>query len=77
MPDQFDAFFNPKNASEKNAKNITPPSIGQLEKGEGYDLREPKAAYPVVCLDAKEFRVVFPCSGSGSSHGSWWPSFFG
>ena len=31
-PDQFDAFFNPKNASEKNAKTITPPSIGQLEK---------------------------------------------
>ena len=32
LPDQFDAFFNPKNASEKDAKNITPPSIGQLEK---------------------------------------------
>ena len=34
VPDQFDAFlfFNPKNASEKNAKNTTPPSIGQLEK---------------------------------------------
>ena len=30
VPDQFDAFH-PKNASEKNAKNITPPSIGQLE----------------------------------------------
>ena len=29
---QFDEFSNPKNASEKNAKNITPPSIGQLEK---------------------------------------------
>ena len=27
-----DANFNPKNASEKNAKNITPPSIGQLKK---------------------------------------------
>ena len=27
MPDQFDAFFNPKNASENDAtKNITPPS---------------------------------------------------
>ena len=32
VPDQVDAFFNPKNASEKDAKNITPPSIGQLEK---------------------------------------------
>ena len=32
MPNQFDAFFNPKNASEKIAKKITPPSIGQLEK---------------------------------------------
>ena len=32
VPDQFDAFFNPKNASETNAKNITPPSIGQLEQ---------------------------------------------
>ena len=32
VPDQFDAFFNPKNASEKNAKTITPPSIGQFEK---------------------------------------------
>ena len=33
VPHQFDAFFDPKNASEKNAKNITPPSsIGQLEK---------------------------------------------
>ena len=32
LPDQFDAFFNPKNASETNAKTITPPSIGQLEK---------------------------------------------
>ena len=31
MPDQLDAFFNPKNASEKEPKNIT-PSIGQLEK---------------------------------------------
>jgi len=31
VSDQFDAFFNPKNASEKNAKNIT-PSTGQLEK---------------------------------------------
>ena len=32
MPDQLDAFFNPKNASEKDAQNITPPSIGELEK---------------------------------------------
>ena len=32
VPDQFDAFFNPKNASEEDAKNNTPPSIGQLEK---------------------------------------------
>ena len=32
VPDQFDAFFNPKNASEKNAKIVTPPSIGQVEK---------------------------------------------
>ena len=32
LPDQFDAFFNPKNVSETNAINITPPSIGQLEK---------------------------------------------
>ena len=32
VPDQFDAFFNPKNASEKNAKNTTLPSISQLEK---------------------------------------------
>ena len=32
VPHQFDAFFNPNNASEKSAKNITPPSIGQLEK---------------------------------------------
>ena len=31
MPDQFDAFFNPNNALEKDAKNIS-PSIGQLEK---------------------------------------------
>ena len=31
VPDQFDAFFNPKTASEKNAKIITPPSIGQIE----------------------------------------------
>ena len=31
VPDQLDALFNPKNASEKNAKTITPPSIGQLE----------------------------------------------
>ena len=31
VPDQFDAFFNPKNASENSAKNIT-PSVGQLEK---------------------------------------------
>ena len=23
MPDQYDAFFNPKNASEKNAENVT------------------------------------------------------
>ena len=30
VPDQFDALF--KNASEKNAENITPPSIGQLQK---------------------------------------------
>ena len=32
MPDQFDVFFDPKNASEKNAQNITLPSIGQLQK---------------------------------------------
>ena len=32
MPDQFDSFFNPKNVSENDAKNATPPSIGQLEK---------------------------------------------
>ena len=32
VPDQFDAFFNPKNASQKDAKNITPPSTGQVEK---------------------------------------------
>ena len=32
LPDQSDAFFNPKNVSETNAINITPPSIGQLEK---------------------------------------------
>ena len=32
LSDQFDAFFNPKNVSETNAINITPPSIGQLEK---------------------------------------------
>ena len=31
VPDQFDAFFIRKNASEKNVKNIT-PSIGQPEK---------------------------------------------
>ena len=29
VPDQFDALFNPKNASEKNIKNITRPSIGK------------------------------------------------
>ena len=32
LPDQFDTFFNPKNAAETNAIKITPPSIGQLEK---------------------------------------------
>ena len=32
VPDQVDAFFHPKNASEKNAKNITPESIGQFKK---------------------------------------------
>ena len=33
VPYQFDAFFNPENASEKDDKNITQPSIiGQLEK---------------------------------------------
>ena len=32
LPDQFHVFFNPKNVSETNAINITPPSIGQLEK---------------------------------------------
>ena len=32
VPNQIDSFFNPKNASEKNAKNVTPPSIGQLKK---------------------------------------------
>ena len=32
LPDQFDAFFDPKNVSETNAINITPPSDGQLEK---------------------------------------------
>ena len=31
-PDQLDASFNPKNATQKKAKIITPPSIGQLEK---------------------------------------------
>ena len=31
VPDHLDAFFNPRNASEKDAKNITPPSIGQIE----------------------------------------------
>ena len=31
-PDQFDAFSNSKNASENNAKNVTPPSIDQPEK---------------------------------------------
>ena len=30
-PDQFDAFFNPKNVSETNAINVT-PCIGQLAK---------------------------------------------
>ena len=28
-------------------------------------LRKPKAAQPVVCLDAKSFRVVVPCPGGG------------
>ena len=32
LPDYFDTFFNPKNVSETNAINITPPSISQLEK---------------------------------------------
>ena len=32
VSNQFDAIFNPKNASEKDAKKITPPSIGQLEQ---------------------------------------------
>ena len=32
VPDQFGALFNTKNASERDAKNITPPSIGQVEK---------------------------------------------
>ena len=32
LPDQFDTFFNPKNAAETNAIKFTPPSIGQLEK---------------------------------------------
>ena len=32
VPDQFDVFFNPKNASENNYKNITPPSISQTSK---------------------------------------------
>ena len=32
LPDQFDTFFNPKNAAETNAIKITPPSIGQLEQ---------------------------------------------
>ena len=32
MPDQFDALLNPK-----NAKEITPPSIGQLEKRTRYE----------------------------------------
>ena len=31
VPDQFDALFNRKNDSEKDAKNITRPSIGQHE----------------------------------------------
>ena len=35
-PNQFDAFFNPKEPSENNAKNITPLSIGQLEKPTSY-----------------------------------------
>ena len=32
LPDQFDAFFNPRNVSEMKSINIKPPSIGQLEK---------------------------------------------
>ena len=32
LPDQFDAFSNPKNVSATNAINITPPSIGQVDK---------------------------------------------
>ena len=32
LPVQFDAFLNPKNVSETNAINVTPPSIGQREK---------------------------------------------
>ena len=32
VPDQLDAFFNPKNAAKMNPKSITWPSIGQLEK---------------------------------------------
>ena len=32
VPDHFNAFFNLKSASEKDAKNVTPPSTGQLEK---------------------------------------------
>lgn len=32
LPNHLNAFFNPKNASETNAINITPPSTGQLEK---------------------------------------------
>ena len=31
LPDQFDTFFNPKNAAETNATKFT-PSIGQFEK---------------------------------------------
>ena len=32
VPDKFDAFFKPKNSSEKDVKDTTPPLIGQLEK---------------------------------------------
>ena len=32
LPDQFDAFFNPKIVSETNSISITLISIGQLEK---------------------------------------------
>ena len=32
LPDQLDAFFDPKNVSETNAIRVTPSSFGQLEK---------------------------------------------